>query len=308
MYDFDLIQPGQTLSDARDAFTLGIEVTDKAAAMRCGLGVIDPQHGCGARSDAPAAIEACLAALLPPKGSRIVTIRPDLDSIGAMALLNLRAAGAELAEPVFQRIRRIAAIDRFDLGPWPGARPLPRSIEDFFSDVLGPDLSALASAVTDRSLTMTDKVVAVEQWLLTGEAPRGYTAAVTGRAEALLRSFLVGSTRLETASGGRIGVVISMQPGALHLAYRLAPVVVALNPAFVFPDQRVGRKYTAAAWADDHADLRRALECLAPLEPGWGGQARIKGSPQSGPSRLPLHKVIACVEQFLPGRLEGIAA
>ena len=308
MYDFDLIQPGTGTADARNALTLGIEVTDGAAAMRCGLGVIDPQHGYGAGSDAPAAIEACMVAPLPPEGSRIVTIRPDLDSVGAMAMLNLRASGKDLGDTVLERVRRIAAMDRFDRGPWPGARPLPRTFDDLLSDGPGADLSALASAVVDRSMAVSERVVAVQHWLLTGEPPEWHAAASKAQAEALLRSLQIGSTRLETAANGRIGVVVSMEQGALALAYRLAPVIVALNPVFAFPDEIFGRKYTIAAWADAAADLGRSLECLSPLEPGWGGQARIKGSPQAAPSRLPLHKVIYCVEQSLPKPHEGIAA
>lgn len=81
---------------------LGIEVTDPAAAALCDLGNIDPQHGHGAQGRyALSAVEqngiaACDAALtwpLPPNGATLATVRPDLDSITAMAVLSLRDGG-----------------------------------------------------------------------------------------------------------------------------------------------------------------------------------------------------------------------
>jgi len=70
--------------------TLGIEVTTDALAARCGLGNIDPQHQTGGKSSA---VEDALTFPLPKVGSRLVTIRSDKDSVGAMAVLILRVQG-----------------------------------------------------------------------------------------------------------------------------------------------------------------------------------------------------------------------
>ncbi len=67
--------------------TLGIEVTTEPFIARCGLGNLNSQHMPGG---GPAAIEEALLCPLPPDGSTLVTIRPDKDSIGAMAVLHLR--------------------------------------------------------------------------------------------------------------------------------------------------------------------------------------------------------------------------
>ena len=71
--------------------TLGIEVTTPAFASRCGLGNIDPQHSGNGESSA---IEKALTFdPLPPEGACLVTIRPDKDSFGAMAVLWLLSEG-----------------------------------------------------------------------------------------------------------------------------------------------------------------------------------------------------------------------
>ncbi len=69
--------------------TLGIEVIKSSLAERCGLGNIDPQHGDGYNSSAIE--EALTFSPLPPDGACFVTVRPDRDSLGAMAVLTLRA-------------------------------------------------------------------------------------------------------------------------------------------------------------------------------------------------------------------------
>lgn len=299
MYSVATISPGTYPVQPADALTLGIEVTDPTAALRCGLGVIDPQHGPGAKADAPAAIEVCLDAALPPRGARLVTIRPDLDSVGSMAILQLRAAGVSMDDDLRHRARRIAALDRFDRGRWPGPRPAPANIDDILNGGPERDLVALAAAVSDNTTSLPDRVVLAERWLQTGEAPGHQAEAARQRAEALLRSLRVGATLLQTEAQDRIAVVISLEQGVLDLAYRLAPVVVALHPAFQFRSGQLGRKYTVAAWSDGLANLNAVADQLGQQEPGWGGQRRIKGSPQDRASKLDLSTVIVAVEQYL---------
>ena len=68
---------------------LGIEVTEPGLAARCSLGNIDPQHAGGNASRA--AIEDAVSVELPPYGITLVTVRADVDSVGAMAVLSINA-------------------------------------------------------------------------------------------------------------------------------------------------------------------------------------------------------------------------
>jgi hypothetical protein len=89
--------------------TLGIEVTVEWLAAQCGLGNIDPQHTEGGESSA---IErACTYSPLPRMGTNLVTIRPDKDSIGAMAILEIRAQGNDRSVPR-ELIAWIGALDQ----------------------------------------------------------------------------------------------------------------------------------------------------------------------------------------------------
>ena len=91
IYNYKIIK-GDVDSYFPQADTLGIEVTNSQLAENCGLGNIDPQHTQRDHydNDPPAAIEAALDCELPKPGSEIITVKPDMDSLGAMAVLLLR--------------------------------------------------------------------------------------------------------------------------------------------------------------------------------------------------------------------------
>ena len=278
---------------------LGIEITDPTLAERCGLGNIDPQHRPGAQPISPAAIEACLRIAPPKRGTCLATIRPDADSIGSMALLELRAAGATPSADMLARITEIAAADRNDRGAWPGRGAFP-GIEDKSPQYQPDHVHAVLSAcASDRNTTLEKRVTAFMRFLCQGTLPEAYHVSVEDRRNALARSLTTGATRASLVAGGRIAVVISMEPGVLSLGYRLAPIVVALNPAWEFPSGEVGRKYTVARWHEDDANLTTFESTVAAIEPGWGGQAGIKGSPQNRPSTLTVEKILALLKTEL---------
>lgn len=293
-----------SLADAAKPFvfsphTLGIEVTQARLAAACGLGNIDPQHGEGARCGAPAAVEVALTWPVPAAGAQLTTLRADLDALAAMAVLALRADGWEADDASHARIRRVATADRFDRGVWPGQRPLPVCVDDLLHDEPDTEVAIMAACATDPKLALPDRVKMIADWLRIGVVSTEHASTLRSRANRLAMSVTTGRTRVQPEAEGRIASVVSTEPGALRLGYRLAPVVVALNPEFGFSGGTAGRKYTIARWSAADLDLTTALAELLAIEPGWGGQAGIIGSPQGHPSRLPPEKVVATVSAML---------
>ena len=286
------------------ANALGIEMTDPEIAGLCGLGNIDPQHGPSSTPTSPAAIEACLDEPVPPSGTRLLTVRPDVDSVGGMAVFLLRSRGFEpgVAREMRERIIRVAESDRFARGPWPGPRELHVTIDEILADGDGPDLTAMKLCVSDRNpeISLARKVEDMANWLQSGRVPEIYHNQAYRSASPLLKSIANKKTVFATHHDGAIASVISNSSIALRHAYRLAPVVAALNPNFRFASGERGRKFTIARWDETHADLDIVAKHLAQLEEGWGGQPGIKGSPQRHPSRLDLEQVIECLSYGLP--------
>jgi hypothetical protein len=209
--------------------TLGIEVTDPELEKGCGLGNIDPQHR-RQGSVTQAAVEAAMAWPLPAPDSLLVTIRHDLDAVGAMALLTLRAEGVAVTDGIAGRVASIGAQDRFDHGPWPGPMPMPQTREDFIAAVgAGGPLAPLNAMVRGGpSLLLADRVALAKAWLMTGQFPGEpeYRKEALAFAEKLERAFRSGETRAWQRANGRIAFVEGTAQGALTIAYRLAPVVV----------------------------------------------------------------------------------
>ena len=94
VYRYELLdpRPGADNRHLLGACTLGIEITVPNLAAECGLGNIDPQHT--ASSASRAAIEEAVEAPLPPADACLVTVRPDPDAFGAMAVLAMRATAS----------------------------------------------------------------------------------------------------------------------------------------------------------------------------------------------------------------------
>ena len=269
--------------------TLGIEVTVPALAARCGLGNIDPQHH--PDGGATAAIEEALAWPLPPAGSNLVTIRPDADAAGAMAVLGLRGAGHALSPVSLCRIAAIARHDRFDRGPWPGPRPLPPAIGELAAQFAAHGCSGLISALAAQRHDLDACVAVARRWILTGRPG----SAVPARAAAaiLLRALAEERLRIAPANAGRVAVATGAVPGALTLAYRRAPVVLGIE----LDPEAGARRMVVAQWSEGHVDLRRVLKMVVAREPGWGGSPTIIGSPQGRRCQTTRDEMLAMLSQ-----------
>ena len=320
-YTFALFDP-RSIEDAKakndkifenagDSGVLGIEVTIPALADRCALGNIDPQHSVGDATRA--AIEVARECDVPPEWATLATVRADLDSVGAMAVIAIRA---ELGELGFAHARtnlgidiaidKIADADKFARGPWPGRRELPSQDNPWPEGGAASetrDLAAIAACVADFKLPIEDRVAHMRHWFLTGEEPEVYRLRVEAERRDLIDA--LGEDRREIMvlekADGRIAFVHSTHRAAMMIGYCFAPVVVAVNPEFRLGGGDPHTKITIAAYSPEYADIKAALGELAEREPGWGGSPTIGGSPQGVSSTIPVEDVIEVVSRHFKG-------
>ena len=301
---------------------VGIEVTVPALAARCASN-IDPQHSGG--NHELAAIEVALTAELPAAGSVLATVRAALASVGAMAVLDIRAdyeyawkvdpntpvAGGYYygsapftgSDPALERLKLVAASDKFARGGWPGVRPLP-SAERLYDDSVASAesdsrLAPMAAAVADFKVPLADRVETLKKWLLTGKEPAGYRDRWLAERQALATAIADGTIKAETVAGGKIARVVSTHRAATSVGHSLAPVVVVLNPEFRFQGGPAHAKFTICQFTADYVNLKSALAELATLEPGWGGPPTIGVSLQSVSSTLTIEQVVEVVAKHL---------
>lgn len=284
MYHFANLDPrpdgaaaNQQIFDAATGGVYGIEVTVPSLAAQCGLGNLDPQHTEGRN------IAACVAALdcpLPQDGATLVTVRPDADSVLAMAVLERRALGVCIRE---DRVKIIGSADSAPSGPWVrNYRP--------------PAIFAAVSAVAmNHRETIERRVTLLGGWLGGGN---GIFPVAPVNDE------IMDEIMSNLGPCGRYAVVRADGPagkGACGAGYWLAPVVVAVNEAFSMRGEAPHRKYTIARWNATHVPMNwdGMLADLRTLEPGWGGSSSICGSPQGVGSTLTLDQVVAVVERHL---------
>jgi hypothetical protein len=284
----------------------GLEVTLPALAERCAAN-LDPQHLGG--DAGTAAIEAALTWPLPPDGATLATIRPDMDSVGAMAVLAIRRRqepeldlrlredvdnpesswGAALHWRPAHRLRAIALADREASGPWPGLR-LTVDVGDLVSPT-----TALNAVAMDHTMDLPHRVDVLCEWLergtFAGEDARRASAELEAKeALATLQIDIHGDSLVGVTGAHRL---------AFAVGYRRGAVVVATNPEFRWQGGPAHRKHTIGRWNttvevywdEMLAELRRR-------EPGWGGSPSIVGSPQGVGSVLTTAEVVDIVRRY----------
>lgn len=276
----------------------GIEVTVPALAGRC-VKNIDPQHTGGNVN--LAAIEAAIVEEIPLEDAVLATVRADLDSVGAMAILSLRAQEQDLS-PAMPRIELVATSDKFARGNWHPVHlptkenPWPQGGEAA-SDV--SELAAIAASVADFKIPLSQRVAWMEHWLLTGEEPVNYRGQVETERLDLIEALETGQIRTELMLGGKVAVVETTHRAATMVGYAMAPVVVALNPAFKLGGGEPHLKFTVCQFQAGYVDLKQVFAELSQQEPGWGGSPTIGGSPQGVSSVLTMEEVVSVVGKHL---------
>lgn len=311
-YRYGILKPHRTVDAAKHnaswlgPTTLGIEVTEPELAVSCGLGNIDPQHLGGSRDTS--AIDATQTWPLPPPGAALVTIRPDVDSVGAMALLTLRANDVPLPAEARERIALVDRHDRFDFGSWPGPRPLPRCVEEINEVGSGPHhLGTMIGGLVRPGLPIDECVQRMAEWILNGSPPCAWIDQATRAAEALFTALKEGVVTLEGTIAGRIAVVRGFAPGALRLGYRLAPVVISVAHLQTQADATPMRKITIAQYSPGLVDLACIALEFSAIERGWGGSPLIIGSPQGVSSHISVEQCVNALIGSIP-MLTGAAA
>jgi hypothetical protein len=296
MYTYISLHPRATTADV-PAGTLGVEVTARHLAEACDLGNIDPQHLGGDASTA--SIEAAMTWPLPPEGATLATVRADADSLGAMAVLTLRAKGLPI-DPA--RVQVIADADKEASGPWPGPRPAPAP-----EDLVGPATPVMHLAA-DYARPLPDRVDQLACWLMNADADDSCDEEIGEYAARALDEARDALAGLQVDMHGPVAVVVGSHRLAFALGYRHAPVVVATNPAFRFSGGEPHVKHTVARWNSatlPGMDWNGMVGRLNAADPAvtetarWGGSTSIVGSPQGISSGLTTEDVADIVAAHL---------
>lgn len=278
--------------------TLGIEITDASLAACCSLGNIDPQHGFARGCTVPgsAAIEVALGWPLPPHGATLATIRPDTDSIGAMAVLSLRAKGIRVNADMAARVELVTRSDCFDFGnwaSWSASHPPPQPCGTLLALPLHPpEIRALAATIRLNGNDLAASVAMMRDWLLTGALPIAGVAEVRRADGQAAEDWEAGKLPVTQLLGGRLAHIQSDYPGAVSFGYRYAPVVIAEGAV------EGKRKITVAQFDSGHIDLATLAARLNAIEPGWGGSVTILGSPQGLATLLEIARIIDIIQEI----------
>ncbi len=293
-YEVALLDPRPNADNSKvfeDKKVYGIEVTIPALAEQC-VSNLDPQHTGGDHTKA--AIEEALSCELPPKDAVLVTVRPDLDSFGSMAVFNMRQNDLVLNEDILDKVNRIAESDTFSKGSWSGEKELPTAENPWPEGVT--ELSPLAAMVADFKVAPKERVTTLQKWFEENEIPREYEERLKTERQDLIKAIENGDITVTVKDG--IALVESTHRSGIDMGYRKAPVVIAMNPKFQMQGGEPYVKYTVAQYQGGYIDLPAALSDIQKLETGWGGSLTIIGSPQGVSSELSTDQLLEIIEKY----------
>src|SRR6185312_7578418 len=169
------------------AHTLGIEVTLKMFARRCGLGNIDPQHPDDPSQSRSSAAQESMKREPPEAGSILVTIREDSDALIAMAVTLLK-----LERRTWFNQALVEWVGLRDLHGSRRAEELYPNMADHFrnsSEINAMNTIAFAIGVPDWP-TLESKVVAFKRILLGAMTLREMKYAISTRKRKPRRDFV----------------------------------------------------------------------------------------------------------------------
>lgn len=291
VYSFGLIDPrpipaaretNEKMFNASQNGVLGVEMTVPEYLEKCDLGNIDPQHSDGDINTA--AIDVAVSYPVPEDGVLMVTVRPDLDSLGTMALLNLRQKGLQPDENLLRRVKAVSLSDTFANGDWE-PKALPNK-DDIWAGVKNRELSAMSAAIMDFKLPVAERVKLMEEWLETGSEPVEYRERVEKDRLQLVEMLENGDIKYQTVHEGKLSLVTSTNIAGTTVGYSLSPVTAVTNPTFSFQGNEPVVKHTVCQFKLGHVDLPAVMTELNEIEPGWGGSPTIIGSPQGVSSAI----------------------
>jgi hypothetical protein len=286
--------------EEQEQVDLGIEDT---------IGVSDvniDHHGPDDTADTPSACEQMLAMTPLIVAETIATVRPDADSLTAMAIYKSRREhGGAISQLDDKLISQVGLMDRFG----------PRAAEGFDGDDRNENQKrgiAISKIASDFRRDMGERVVLVQQ-ILEGNIDDKLVSEIEGLVQQRDREFVdaLAASEVQIVVPSSLAFVKSSHRFATQIGYAQASTVLAFNPEMPVmakdpetnrfaPTGETYRKYTICRY-DSHVptDIPAILEELNALESGWGGRGDIIGSPQNKNSELSEEQVLSIVEKHV---------
>ena len=277
---------------------IGIEITTPGFE---GLNL--DHHGKECNSDTPSAIEQAFSVDVSkiPEG-KIATVRPDLDSVGAIACLMLRKEGILPDEKL---IKAIGFLDR--KGPAvfkkEGKEFLEVSDEDF--EKISKILSAVRYKIVSQRTPLPEAILFMKK-VLTGKVEEKEIESLYSKDQKELEEAKKAS-KVEIVCNGKVALVESAHLRAFEIGYEQADIVIAYNPNFKWPSGEITPKFTIARRDSNvkEIDLSGLAEELNKIvkERGvkgtWGGRENILGSPQNEDPKISVDELVQIIEKHL---------
>ncbi|MDD5760834.1 MAG: hypothetical protein PHF45_02190 [Candidatus Pacebacteria bacterium] len=272
---------------------LGIEITTKGFE---GLNL--DHHKEEDTQDTPSAIEQALVFDIHqlPEG-KMATVRPDVDSCGAIAVLMLKKEGKE-QEINHNLVKAIGLLDRMGPGVFKDESKDLLKLSDEEFGKINKALRAAQYKIMVERMPLAEGVFFMEKLLTDKVDPKEIENIYQKDEQDLSKARA--ESKIEVFNDNKVVFIESLAKRSMEIGYENAPVVIAYNPAFKWPDGHATPKYSIARY-DNHIkfDLEGLLKELKKRNPKWGGLENIIGSPQGEDPGISPEEMKKLVAKFI---------
>jgi len=286
---------------------LGVEITTKGFE-----GINLDHHKEGDTQETPSAIEQALEFDLNniPKEvlegkKKMATVRPDSDAFGAIAVLMLREENEKnkkenKEENVIDEklVKAIGLLDRMGPGVFKNKGKEALGLNDEEFEKISKLCRVADYTVEIKNLPLEEKVLFMKNLLkgkiFSEEIEKIYEEDRNDLEKARAES------KIEIINEGKTVFIKSSAKRSMEIGYEYAPVVIAYNPNFKWPDGHLTPKYSIARY-DKYVkfDLKGLLEELRKRNPKWGGLENIIGSPQGEDPEIKPEEMKQIIKKYI---------
>lgn len=202
-------------------------------------------------------IEKAFEVVPPPIGTILAVLEQNIDTVGSIAVIDLKSKGHMFTETEIARIKKIADESPYLPGRiWPGPRPLP-NLKDIWSGVTNRELYHLSYYIEKSDSDIYEKINVMKKYI-----KDGLISGIIKTSSESYRYKIVNdleNNKIKFKKYKDIYLIKSNSEGALEIGHYLSPIIVLKTKDSII----------VSRYAPEYLDLDILENDINMLEGGW---------------------------------------
>lgn len=229
-------------------------------------------------------IEKAFEMVPPPTNVILAVLDQNVDTLGALAVLDLKSKGHMFTETEIARIMKIAKESVYLAGRiWPGPRELP-SMKNIWAGVGDIDIYLLSYYIDKGDGDIYDKVEVMKNYIKDNIIDGIIRTTAKSYRYKLVNNLQEGKIKFKKY--GDIYLIKSEEEGALEIGHYLSPIIVL----------KTTENIIVSRYAPEYLDFNALYNDINLIENGWKIRNNILHSPVGKKSKIKAEAVVRLIQ------------